>query len=134
MEYSPENITIHTLALKKGSLLQNEDIRNFEVEQMIDYAHDMLIADGYKPYYMYRLKNQLGGLENVGYCKDGTQCLYNIDSMEETASIMACGAHAISKRVSYTENKIERQANTKFIHDYIKRIDEMIANKIEIFK
>ena len=89
---------------------------------------------GYKPYYIYRQKYQLGALENVGFFRDNDICQFNIDSMEETASVIAVGAGAISKRVFNLQNRIERQANVKFIQDYIERIDEMIEKKKNLFE
>ena len=101
---------------------------------MVDYAEKTLLEHGYKPYYLYRQKNQLKGLENVGYYRDDAVCLFNIDSMEDLSTIIAIGAGAMSKRVFNIENRIERQPNVKFIEDYIARIDEMIAKKREFFK
>ena len=103
------------------------------VAKMVSYAYEKLAEDGYLPYYMYRQKNQVEGLENVGYTKKGKICIFNVDSMEETCNIIACGASAISKRVFQLENRIERQANPKFLSDYIQRIDEMIENKYRLF-
>ena len=100
---------------------------------MIDFAEKTLIENGYKPYYIYRQEHQLGGLENVGFCRDGTVCVFNVDSMEDTSSVVAVGAGAISKRVFNLENRIERQPNCKFINDYIDRIDEMIEKKQNFF-
>ena len=134
LELSPDNITIHTLSIKRGSVLAGQMPNHSEIEKMVDYAYEKLSSDEYRPYYMYRQKNQLGGLENVGYCKDTTACIFNIDSMEETCSIIACGANAISKRIYHNENKIERQANVKFLQDYISRVDEMIYDKKILFK
>ena len=134
LELSPDNITIHTLSIKRGSILAGQMPENTEISKMVDYAYDKLSKDEYRPYYMYRQKNQLGGLENVGYCKESTASIFNIDSIEETCSIIACGANAISKRIYHDENRIERQANVKFLQDYIKRIDEMIYNKKILFK
>lgn len=134
LEMYPDNITIHTLALKKGSTLVQESTKNENdiTQQMVSYGQDELIKNGYKPYYMYKLKNQNGGLENVGFFRD-KMCIFNIDSMEETATILACGANAISKRIYTSENRIERQANVKFATDYISRIDEMIEKKQQLF-
>ena len=89
---------------------------------------------GYKPYYLYRQKHQLGGLENVGFYRDNDICQFNVDSMEETSSIIAVGANAISKRVFSIENRIEREPNVKFLPDYIARVDEMIARKEKLFE
>ena len=101
---------------------------------MVDYAESLLTQNGYKPYYLYRQKNQLGGLENVGYYRDDSICIFNIDSMEETNTIIGVGANAISKRVYNIENKIERQPNVKFIEEYMARIDELIERKRQFFK
>ena len=133
----PENITIHSLSLKRASEFAQKNVDIFKkslAEKMIDYAHEEIIKSGYKPYYLYRQKNQAGNLENVGYFKDDKRCVFNIDSMEEHATILACGANAISKRVFLKENRIEREANVKDIPSYINRIDEMIERKKTLFK
>lgn len=137
IELSPHNITVHTLSIKQGSNIKNEveiDKDNDEISKMVDYAYKKLTENSYKPYYMYRQKNQLKGLENVGYMQSGKICIFNVDSMEESSTIIACGANAISKRIFHLENRIERQANNKFIEDYIKNIDEMIARKKVLFE
>lgn len=144
IEMSPANITVHSLALKRGSKLTDEAIRTKtvsafdcapaeEVKKMVDYSSKRLHEEGYLPYYMYKQKNTPLGLENVGYCQSGTVCIFNVDSMEETCSVLACGANAISKRVFSIENRVERCANVKFIKEYISRLDEMIERKKELF-
>ncbi len=100
---------------------------------MIDYAQKVVLDKGYKPYYLYRQKHQLSGLENVGYYRDEHVCIFNIDSMEETNTVIACGAGAMSKRVFNNEKRIERLSNPKFIEDYITRLDEIIAKKKDFF-
>ena len=132
LELCPHNITVHTLSLKNGALLKNDIVEDKDVVNMIDYAEAALAQNGYHPYYIYRQKNQLKGLENVGYYRDNFLC--NIESMEETNSIIGVGAGAISKRIFNIENRIERQANVKFIEDYIQRIDEMIEKKQDFYK
>lgn len=143
IEMAPTNITVHSLALKRGSIITNEKIKNKEtsfdfpsppeVEKMISYSNTRLLKEGYSPYYLYRQKNTPLGLENVGYCQKGKPCIFNIDSMEETCSVIACGANAISKRVFSVENRIERTPNVKFINEYIQRLDEMIERKKTLF-
>lgn len=135
LELYPQNITIHTLSLKNGAKLKDEacDLHEKDVPKMIDYAQQILQENGYKPYYVYRQKHQLGGLENVGYFRDGQVCIFNIDSMEDVSSVIGIGAGAISKRVYNLENRIEREPNCKFIQDYIERIDEMIEKKVKFF-
>lgn len=134
LDLYPDNITIHTLAIKKGSTLALEDTKNENeiTEKMVTFGQEQMTKSGYKPYYMYKLKNQNAGLENVGFFREKV-CQFNIDSMEETATILACGANAITKRVYVDENRIERQANVKFATDYVSRIDEMIIKKRELF-
>ena len=135
LELSPENITVHTLTIKNGAPLKDDKSSVFErdVPKMVDYAEKTLQENGYKPYYIYRKKNQIGGLENVGYFRDGHVCIFNIDSMEDVSSVIGVGAGAISKRVFNLENRLEREPNCKFITDYIDRIDEMVEKKIKFF-
>lgn len=136
LELFPENITIHTLSIKNGGLLKfdTSGIYENEVVKMVDFGEKTLAEAGYKPYYMYRQKHQLQGLENVGYFRDDKVCIFNIDSMEETNTVIAVGAGAMSKRVFNIEHRIERLPNPKFIEDYIVRVDEMIEKKKEFFK
>ncbi len=135
LELSPQNITVHTLTYKNGTCLKddNSQVSEKDVPKMVDYAEKTLMENNYKPYYIYRQKNQVGGLENVGYFRDGNVCIFNIDSMEDVSSVIGIGAGAISKRVFNLENRIEREPNCKYIADYIERIDEMIEKKIKFF-
>ncbi len=136
IELYPHNITVHTLSVKKGAELkdQTEILDSKNINKMIDFAYEILDKNGYKPYYMYRQKNQLGGLENVGYFRDEYVCKFNIDSMEETNTVIGVGAGAMSKRVFNIENKIERQHNVKFINDYCDRIEKIIEDKKMLYK
>ena len=134
LELYPHNITVHTLSIKNAAQIRGEEVKyKDDVPKMVEYAEKVLTENGYKPYYMYRQKHQVGGLENVGYFRDEHVCMFNIDSMEDTSSVIALGAGAISKRVFGIENRIERQPNCKFIEDYIARIDEMIEKKKKFF-
>ena len=139
-ELSPESLTVHTLAIKIASTLK-ENLDKYELtryEEMIkmidlsmEYAKDM----GLKPYYMYRQKHMLGNLENIGYAKEGFECIYNIQIMEEKQSNLAVGAGAISKYVYVDEDRIERTDNVKNVEQYIDRVDEMIERKVkEVYK
>lgn len=137
IELNPENITVHTLSLKNTSTfaLNNENIfKATKTEKMVDYAHKTLTKYNYKPYYLYRQKNQISNLQNVGYFRDKKICRFNIESMEESTSIIACGANAISKRIFNLENRIEREANVKDIATYITRINDMIERKKNLFE
>ncbi len=133
---NPENITVHTLCLKKGSKLKESTkcLSDGEVSKMVEYARKTLDENGYKPYYLYRQKYMAGNLENVGYAKAGKQCVYNVDIMEETTSILACGANAISKKVGKNGGAITRIAAPKDIASYINRQPEIIIEKNSLFE
>ncbi len=129
---NPESITVHTLAVKRASLMKEQYslgdlLRN--TEEMLALAARYVTAAGYKPYYMYRQKNSLGNFENVGYCKPGFEGIYNVQIMEEKQSILALGAGAVTKIVNLDTNRIERTENVKNVEEYIKRIDEMTERK-----
>ena len=130
----PDNITVHTLALKHGSVLREQNYASAsDVSKMVEYSHGRLYKAGYLPYYMYRQKFMADNLENVGFCKSGKQCLYNIGIMEEISNILACGTNAISKRIFSCENRIERAANAKDVISYIERNDDYLNKKFELF-
>ena len=132
---SPENITVHSLSIKRGSVFAETAYDNFSdglAERMSEYARDALDRAGYGPYYMYRQKNTSGRQENIGYAKKGKACLYNVDIMEETHDIYASGAGAISKRL-FPNGLIERLAEVKEIKGYLERQEEMIRKKMEFF-
>ena len=132
---SPDNITVHTLSLKKGSILKEKVDRlpEGEIDKMINYSAYKLINEGYEPYYMYRQKYMAGNLENTGYAKKGKACVYNIDVMEEIADNPACGANAVSKRFFPSEDRITRYGSPKDIATYIAKIDKIISDKEEFF-
>lgn len=127
----PENITVHTLALKKGSriLLEGIEIPNAEaVGQMLDHAASRLRAVGYVPYYLYRQKFMSGGFENVGWTLPGHENLYNICMMEELCTILATGGGASTKLVTGT-GRIERIFTPKYPREYIDGIEKILAQK-----
>ena len=100
IELRPENITVHTLARKNGSIIKVENQAfTTGTSQMVDTAYKLLTMAGYEPYYLYRQKNMLENLENIGYTLPGKICANNITTMEEFYSVFACGAGAISKRL-----------------------------------
>ena len=130
----PDNITVHTLALKHGSALKEQNyIGAQDVSQMVEYSREKLYQAGYLPYYMYRQKYMADNLENVGYCKPNTPCLYNIGIMEEISDILACGTNAISKRIIAGQNRIERSANAKDVITYIERNEDYLDKKFKLF-
>ncbi len=135
----PESLTVHTMAVKRGSRLctdapRFEMISENEASGMVDMAGEYAGAMGMRPYYLYRQKNMLGNLENIGYSKQGCESIYNIQIMEEKQTIIAIGAGAITKAVFPHENRIERAFNVKNIDEYMSRIDEMIERKRNILE
>lgn len=136
LEYGPENITLHTLAVKRSSRLKELD-ENFHykqprlTEEMLVEAKKILTDAGYRPYYLYRQKHTAGSTENIGYCKDDTLSLYNVRIMEEAQSIIALGAGGITKVYYPEENRLERIPNVSNYEIYIERIDEMLNRKAE---
>lgn len=139
-ELSPESLTVHTLAIKRASTLKEnldkyELTRYEEMVSMINLSMEYAKSMSLNPYYMYRQKHMLGNLENIGYAKEGFECIYNIQIMEEKQSNLAVGAGAISKYVYVDEDRIERTDNVKNVEIYIDRVDEMIERKEkEVYK
>ena len=134
IELDPENITVHTLAVKRASRLIEQDAdynyRQGEVvREMLAIAKEKLTACGYEPYYMYRQKHMSGNFENIGWSKPGTESIYNIRIMEEDQTIVAMGAGGISKMYYPETNRLERVPNVSNYEIYIDRIDEMIERK-----
>lgn len=133
---SPDNITVHSLAIKRAARLnmfrdQYKELKLENSEEMMDltarYAKEM----GLEPYYLYRQKNMAGNLENVGYALPGKAGIYNILIMEEKQTIVALGAGATTKAV--WKDRIERAENVKDVGIYMEQVDEMIARKRRLF-
>lgn len=117
----PDNITVHTLALKKGSTLKKEMMElpeTHEVEAMVDFARERVMSEGYAPYYLYRQKYMSGNLENVGYAKPNTESAYNVLIMEELQTIVSLGAGGVTKLVKRDEAEIVRLFNPKYPYEY----------------
>ena len=131
---SPESITVHNLALKSGAYLCTENeffdlTKRNATRTMIDYSFDKMRVSGYNPYYMYRQSKSLGNLENVGYAKPGFECLYNVFMMDETHTVLAAGAGAVTKLKNYETCHISRIYNYKYPYEYINDFDEILLRK-----
>ena len=126
------NITVHTLALKKGSRILTEGLRvpgPETVTEMLDYAAPVLRGAGYHPYYLYRQKYMSGSFENTGWCRPGAECWYNVDIMSELCSILSFGAGGSTKMVEFGTNHIQRVFNVKYPKEYIERPEKCLANQ-----
>ena len=131
---NPDNITVHTLCLKKGAKLKEETDRleGDVIDEMIACSRELLPKAGYAPYYLYRQKLMAGNRENVGWTKIGKACVYNVDVMEEITDNLAVGANAISKKLC-DGGRIERYASPKDIPTYLAKIEEIIEKKDALF-
>lgn len=133
----PENITIHTMSIKRGSKLkEQEDPFFFQREEvvlsMLEYTQMFLEKNAYQPYYLYRQKYMMGNLENVGYCMGNCKSIYNIQMMGDKQTIIGLGAGATTKLIFIEENRIERMINIKNVSLYIERLQEMLDRKLEL--
>lgn len=119
---APENITVHTLAIKRGADLSDRAANAAQhdcVAEMLDFVQEKLPKAGYGPYYLYRQKFSAGGFENVGWCKPETESFYNIAMMEEIQTILSCGAGGVSKRVEPESGRITRFNAPKYPQEYL---------------
>ncbi len=135
---APESLTVHTLALKRASrLVMEKEVFPLPgaqaAEAMVRLGADCAEAMGMRPYYMYRQKFMRGNLENVGYAKPGFECVYNVDMMEDAASILAHGAGSMTKRVFDAERRVERVSAPKDIKTYAAKVDALAAEKDTLF-
>lgn len=134
LSLNPESITVHSLSMKRASALTGDGYTHelnagTIASKMVDFARDRFTQMGITPYYMYRQSKTVGNLENVGYAKEGYEGLYNVYIMDETHTILACGASAVTKLREPYSNGISRIFNYKYPYEYISRFDDMIDRK-----
>lgn len=135
-----ENITVHSLALKRSARLVSEggDLslhrRGEETSAMVDFSVRRLTEKGYEPYYLYRQTRMAGNLENTGWARPGTECAYNIYTMAECGSVIACGAGGVSKLKDPYSDRLERIFNFKFPYEYISRYEEILERKDRVIR
>ena len=134
LDLDPESITVHTLAVKKSAHLDACDtLAEFDrTASMLSFADRALHHRSFIPYYLYRQSKMLSNLENIGWAKRGFFSPYNIYIMEETHSILACGAGAVTKLRDQDSNHLERIFNFKYPYEYISRFDELLQRKEHI--
>jgi oxygen-independent coproporphyrinogen-3 oxidase len=136
LRLKPENITVHSLALKKSTYWQEQGQSPYLVQddlarKMVNLSQEKLQQTGYLPYYLYRQKNILGGLENIGYCLPNKECLYNIQMMEDRNTIVGLGVGAMTKLVNPITFRIKRKPNPKDLFIYRQRLDLLVKEKIK---
>ena len=134
---NPENVTVHTLAIKRSSTLvytgrAQYSAKGEEAAEMVGLSGKRLSGAGYLPYYLYRQSKMVGNLENVGWAKHGYEGLYNIFMMNELHTVLAVGAGAVTKLVEPGGDNIERIFNFKYPYEYLGRFDEILRRKEKI--
>ncbi|MBR5157280.1 MAG: coproporphyrinogen dehydrogenase HemZ [Clostridia bacterium] len=138
--FEPENITVHTMCIKRAARLTTEEqdlelSEDMAVQNMVRFAHRLLKEKDYHPYYLYRQKKTLGNQENTGFCREGYEGHYNVYMMEELQTVISMGVGGVTKLVK--GDRIERIFNIKDVREYIKRLDELVNRKqflYEFFK
>ena len=129
----PESVTVHTLSMKRASNIMLQHRPDFGVEddavRMVRLSAHLLPAHGYEPYYLYRQSRTVGNQENVGWSKPGFEGLYNVYIMDETHTILGCGAGAVSKLKQPGTDYLERIFNYKFPYEYNAGLEEMLRRK-----
>ncbi|MEI5906432.1 coproporphyrinogen III oxidase [Bacillus spongiae] len=133
----PESLTVHTLSFKRASeMTKNKEkykvAPRYEIEKMMEMAESWTKQENYHPYYLYRQKNILGNLENVGYSLMGQESIYNIMIMEEVQTIIGIGCGAASKFIDPSTGKITHFANPKDPKSYNEGFKEYTEKKIDI--
>lgn len=131
---SPESVTIHTLSMKRSSKLTGDNMQIAKddcenVSSMLSYAYKKLSEHNLAPYYLYRQSRMLGNMENTGWSKEGYEGIYNVFIMDETHTILACGAGAVTKLKDPFGDRIERIFNFKYPYEYNDRFSELIDRK-----
>ncbi len=133
LRLSPESVTVHTLSMKRASNIMLQHRPDYRVQddavRMVSLSAETLPQAGYRPYYLYRQSRTVGNQENVGWAKPGCEGLYNVYIMDETHTILACGAGGVSKLKKPNSDYLERIFNYKFPYEYNTGIDEMLARK-----
>ena len=136
LSLAPESVTVHTLSMKRASNIMLQRRPDYRVQEdavrMVGLSAELLPQAGFRPYYLYRQSRTVGNQENVGWAKPGRECLYNVYIMDETHTILACGAGAVSKLKKPNSDYLERIFNYKFPYEYNDGIEEMLRRKATV--
>lgn len=126
IELGPDNITVHSFSVKKSAQILREDQQIYNIDgdfaiKSVDYAREAMISSGYLPYYMYRQKNTISDLENVGYAKPNAFGIYNVLMMGDTHTVFGIGAGSTTKLVRMVDGKKEilRIFSPKYPYEYL---------------
>lgn len=137
----PENVTVHSFSVKKSARILEDDANIYNkngdyAAKSVDYAYKSLTDNGYFPYYMYRQKNTVSDLENVGYARKGTFGIYNVLMMSDSHTVFSAGAGATTKlvKVSCGKININRIFSPKYPYEYLEENQDNAKRIIEFFK
>lgn len=131
IKLEPDAITVHTMCVKRAADLKTSRYKTYDAEKMVDFASATLTDAGYMPYYLYRQKDTLFGLENTGFAKEGKESYYNIFMMEDMGTVIGLGAGSVTKIKTDGENKFKRVFNYKDPAEYISGFDELMKRKVD---
>ncbi len=138
LSLSPESVTVHTLSMKRASHLVIRGAGEYDAggdtPHMVSHSMHRLMAQDYHPYYLYRQTRCVGNQENTGWSKDGHDGLYNVFMMDETHTVLGCGAGAVTKLKDPNSDYLERVFNFKFPYEYNARFDEMLKRKEQVIR
>ena len=133
---APDDITLHALALKRGSNLrlkmETEHVElpsDAETQRMSTVAVRAVEEAGYRPYYLYRQGYMSGDLENVGYARANAESIYNIQIMEERQTIIGIGGAATTKVLGIRGDRMRSVFNAKDLVTYLRDIDIYIEKR-----
>lgn len=131
-ELNPESLSIHALAMKKGSKLRDSGFLLPEEKEFVEVRDKYINQEAYRPYYLYRQKNMYLNIENIGYSKDGYESFHNVAMMEDIQSIIGLGLASSTKLIK--KGKIRRHMNYRLMRDYLEKIDRNIEDKVKIWE
>lgn len=135
---APENLTIHTLTLKRSAPLFNaersEVLTAAGAAQMVEQGAETAKSLGFEPYYLYRQHYMLGHLANIGYAKPGTESLYNIQMMEERHPVIGVGPSSASKVPLADGHHLRKLNMPKKVAVYGAKISELAIKRAALFE
>lgn len=137
VKLAPENLTVHTLTLKRSApLFQKQEqavLTTQAAEKMVQRAAEMAAAIGLEPYYLYRQHYMLGHLANIGYAKPGTESIYNIQMMEERHPVIGVGPASASKVPLPDGHHLHKLNMPKNVAVYGARLQELAERRRDLF-
>ncbi len=132
----PQNLTVHTLTLKKGAELfgSRPTLSALEAETVLDKGAQAAAATGMRPYYLYRQHYMLGQLANTGYALPGTESIYNIQMMEERHTVIGIGPSSATKVPLQDGHHLRKLNMPKNIATYTENLQQLAEKRRKLFE